>query len=107
MVNKKNLDIAKKYAQRTYSEKNYIEILDLVGLKDLDLKKKIFKLSGGEQQRIAIARLLVKPCEIILVDEPTGSLDKDNGYIIFELLRKLQKARKTVIIVTHDIDFAN
>lgn len=66
--------------------------------------KKIYKCSGGEQQRIAIARLLIKPCDLILADEPTGSLDKENKELVFELLLKLKKRGKTLIVVTHDDD---
>ncbi len=64
--------------------------------------KKIYKCSGGEQQRVALARLLIKPCELILADEPTGSLDKDNKKIVLDLLAKLNQDGKTVIVVTHD-----
>lgn len=65
-------------------------------------KKKIYQCSGGEQQRIAVARLLLKPCELVLCDEPTGSLDDDNKHIIFDLLKELKDMGKTVVIVTHD-----
>lgn len=61
-----------------------------------------YKLSGGEQQRIAIARSILKPCKIILADEPTGSLDEDNVKIVLSLLRNLNKDGKTIIVVTHD-----
>lgn len=64
--------------------------------------KKIFKCSGGEQQRIAMARLLLKKCELVLADEPTGSLDYENKVIISELLKKMYEKGQTVIIVTHD-----
>lgn len=65
-------------------------------------KRKIYELSGGEQQRVAIARIMLKPCEIILADEPTGSLDEENRNIIFKLLKKINDSGKTLIIVTHD-----
>lgn len=72
-----------------------------VGLEDHE-KKKIFECSGGEQQRIAIARLLLKPCELILADEPTGSLDSYNKKIVCDLLKQMQFRGKTIIVVTHD-----
>ena len=79
--------------------------LDLVGLiskKD----NKIYELSGGEQQRIAIARLFLKNCDLILADEPTGSLDEENKEKILELFTLLRKRGKTIIIVTHDAEVA-
>ncbi len=66
----------------------------------------VFKLSGGEQQRIALARLMIKKCDLILADEPTGSLDKGNAAIVMGILLELNKAGKTVIIVTHDMTIA-
>lgn len=62
--------------------------------------------SGGEQQRVALARLMVKPCELILADEPTGSLDHGNRDSIVRLFKKLQKEGKTIVVVTHDLEFA-
>ncbi|WP_423363944.1 ABC transporter ATP-binding protein [Mycoplasma sp. P36-A1] len=70
-------------------------------------QKKIYTLSGGEQQRIAIARILLKDCNIILADEPTGSLDSKTRDEILELLMKLRNDHKTIIIVTHDQYVAN
>ena len=57
---------------------------------------------GGEQQRVAIARLLLKDPSLILADEPTGSLDSENRDIIVELFQKLHKQGKTIVMVTHD-----
>lgn len=77
------------------------EALESVGLKGYE-NKKIYECSGGEQQRIAIARLLLKPCNLILCDEPTGSLDEYNKEIVMNLLVMLKDQGKTLIIVTHD-----
>lgn len=65
-------------------------------------KKKIYQLSGGEQQRVSIAKLLLKSPDIILADEPTGSLDADNRDSVMSLLQDLNAVGKTVILVTHD-----
>lgn len=78
-----------------------IGILEEVGLGQ-KLKNKPNQLSGGEQQRVSIARALVNDPEIILADEPTGNLDSKNGLAIFELLGDLNQKGKTVIVVTHE-----
>lgn len=76
-------------------------VLEKVGLNGYE-KRKIYTLSGGEQQRVAIARLFMKKCSIILADEPTGSLDRYNAYFIMEHLKELNRIGKTIILVTHD-----
>lgn len=81
------------------------EILTDVGLQS-KLKNRPNQLSGGEQQRVSIARALVNNPEIILADEPTGNLDSKTGQAIFELLRELNQKGKTVIVVTHDNNLA-
>lgn len=77
-------------------------------LTDLDLinyqSKKIYSLSGGEQQRIALARIMLKEGNIILADEPTGNLDFQNSMIVMQILKKLQEKGKTIIVVTHSED---
>lgn len=93
-----NLILAKKY-KKNFIESDLIKVLNKVGLPNNILNKKVYKLSGGEQQRLAIARILLKPCDIILADEPTGNLDDYNKKIIVDLLKSLNK---TIICVTHD-----
>lgn len=70
-----------------------------VGLKGYD-SKKVYTLSGGEQQRVALARLMIKKCELILADEPTGSLDPENTRMVMNILKNINKEGKTIIIVT-------
>ena len=73
----------------------------------MDIQKNTYmNVLGGEQQRIALARLLVKPCELILADEPTGSLDEENKQIVIKLLKEFKKEGCTIIMVTHDIQLA-
>lgn len=69
--------------------------------------QKVYKLSGGEKQRVAIARALVNDAKYILADEPTGSLDSANSTEIMDLLSRINKGGKTVIIITHDMEIAN
>ena len=96
-----NLMIALEFSKGKNKKTQISDALDYVGLSGFE-KKKISQCSGGEQQRIAVARLLLKPCELILCDEPTGSLDYENRQNIIKLLLKLQEDGKTVLIVSHD-----
>ncbi len=95
---KENLEIIKPSAMSDVSIDEALNKVGLLNKKD----KKVFTLSGGEQQRIAIARLFLKKCNLILADEPTGSLDRKNADIVMELIRDLNKQGKTVVLVTHD-----
>lgn len=77
------------------------EALYHVGLQGF-LDRKAYELSGGEQQRIAVARVLLKPSKIILCDEPTGSLDSENEKVIMNLLTEINQTGKTILLVTHN-----
>ena len=66
------------------------------------MDQKVHCLSGGEQQRVALARLILKPSHIILADEPTGNLDQENRNEVIAILKAFTSQQKTVIIVTHD-----
>lgn len=95
---KENLTLIKKLSR---TEVSMLEALARVGLSGME-HKKVYQLSGGEQQRVALARLMMKKCSVILADEPTGSLDQKNRDIVMKLLHELNEAGKTVILVTHD-----
>ncbi|MCJ1748806.1 ATP-binding cassette domain-containing protein [Mammaliicoccus sciuri] len=97
-----NLDIVLTYKKLSKSQKKVLknDVMKKVGL-NKPLNTKIYTLSGGEQQRVAIARLLLKEPLIIFADEPTGALDNDNKYKILELLSEF-KGKSTILIVTHD-----
>lgn len=94
------------YSRKKFNRKARAkELLEEVGLGS-KLKNRPNQLSGGEQQRVSIARSLVNDPEIILADEPTGNLDSKTGQTIFQLLRDLNQKGKTVVIVTHDTSLA-
>lgn len=102
-----NLKIGLKYVKPKEKHKKMIkEVLHSVGLEGYE-HRKIYELSGGEQQRVAIARVMLKPSKLILADEPTGSLDPQNRDMILSLLDKLHAMGKTIVIVTHDDAVAN
>ncbi|MGJ5711925.1 ATP-binding cassette domain-containing protein [Staphylococcus auricularis] len=103
-----NLDIGLAFqkgskAKKEAKKKSYLAAL---GLADIDLKRKVSTLSGGEQQRLSLIRMLMKDPKIILADEPTGSLDKDNGEVILHQLLDSLTDQKVIIIATHDLDIA-
>lgn len=77
------------------------EVLEKVGMQS-QYYKKTFELSGGEQQRVAIARALLNDPELILADEPTGNLDPKTSLEVMELLTKIHKSGKTILMATHD-----
>lgn len=94
-----------QYYHSMPDEKEALEALERVGLAD---RAKHFpsQLSGGEQQRVCVARALINYPEIILADEPTGNLDEANEEIVVELFRKLHEDGTTLIVVTHDPEVA-
>ena len=88
-------------------DKKSIKLLETVGLKNR-VSHYPHELSGGEQQRVAIARSLISSPEILIADEPTGNLDKKNSKEVIELIFQLQKNHKsTLILVTHDKSLAD
>ena len=82
-------------------KKKAMQLLKLVGLENR-VNHKPKELSGGEAQRVAIARSLINSPKIIIADEPTGNLDKESELVIFNLLKKISKRGKTVIVVSHN-----
>lgn len=97
-----NISISAKYASNKSDLNNKIKnVLHDVGLDGFE-KRKVYQLSGGEQQRVALAKIMIRPCEIILADEPTGSLDKTNKELVLSIIKGLHKNGMTIIMVSHD-----
>jgi cell division transport system ATP-binding protein len=82
------------------------EVLEMVGLKTKGHKLP-HQLSGGEQQRVCIARALINNPEIILADEPTGNLDPESSYDIFHLFKQISEKGTAVLVATHDFLIIN
>lgn len=98
-----NIKISLKFKKLNKKEikkvvSNALEQVGLIGYE----KRKIFTLSGGEQQRVALAKIIAKSPKIILADEPTGSLDEKNRDYILKILDKFNSEGKTIIVVSHD-----
>ncbi len=90
-----------QYYHSMPDEKEALEALERVGLKDR-AKHLPSQLSGGEQQRVCIARALINSPELILADEPTGNLDEANENIVLDIFRQLHKEGTSLVVVTHD-----
>lgn len=92
-----NLNIVKKHNKR-----ELISALKQYNLSADYLNRKVFTLSGGEEQRVALARLNLQDPTVVLADEPTGALDHKNRDLVLQSLRKFANDQKIVIIATHD-----
>ena len=103
-----NIKIPLDYNKIKIKNKRY-KIRDI--LKKLGIEDKINKypteLSGGQCQRVSIARALVNNPDIILADEPTGALDRETGQQVIDIFKEINKENKTIIIVTHDSNIAS
>lgn len=92
-----------QYYHSIPDEQEALQALERVGLKNR-AKHLPSQLSGGEQQRVCIARALINSPEIILADEPTGNLDEVNEKIVIDILTQLHEEGSTIIVVTHDLE---
>ena len=104
----RNLDFvlrATGWKKKADRERRIVEVLEMVKLDDKK-DKFIYELSGGEQQRIGIARALLNNPKVILADEPTGNLDAENGELILALLDEIRRQNNTAIILsTHNMQW--
>ncbi len=99
-----NLDMVLDQKNKKNKSQLLQDALHQVGLEG-KLASRIYELSGGEQQRVALARLLLKSCDLILADEPTGNLDRENAKRVMNLLKAMQNQGKTILVVSHDRSF--
>ena len=96
-----NLEVALKPRRARKDAPAIAEALERVGLAGRE-KEQVHRLSGGEQQRVALARLIVKQPALVLADEPTGALDHDNTTLVVDVLRTMSEEGCAVVIATHD-----
>ncbi|MCH1939361.1 ATP-binding cassette domain-containing protein [Holdemania massiliensis] len=96
-----NFNMVYKIKRMKNREKRIQSTLKKLQLENM-LNRKVYELSGGEQQRIAIAKVLLKNPDLILADEPTASLDVENKQIVLNMMREFANAGKTVVVVSHD-----
>jgi len=94
-----------QYFHSIVIESEAVELLEHVGLQDR-LTHLPSQLSGGEQQRVAVARAIANEPDIIFADEPTGNLDQKNGEMVLETLEKLHQEGHTIVMITHDYKIA-
>ncbi|MCO6527744.1 MAG: ABC transporter ATP-binding protein [Lactobacillus sp.] len=94
-----------KLAKRKISEEEMLKVLSRVGLQSELLNQSVYKLSGGEKQRVGIARAIIKPFDVLIADEPTGNLDYQNAQAVTKIFKDIQSYNKTIIVVSHDDNF--
>lgn len=103
-----NMDVSQnvKMGANLADNKNYVEVIEAIGLGN-KLHKYPSELSGGEQQRVSIARALAKKPKVLFLDEPTGALDEETGRQVLDYICKLQKEYAfTIVMVTHNLNIA-
>lgn len=106
LVEEKNVEENILIGNEKVSKESIEEILKKVHLSGFG-NRNINSLSGGEQQRVAIARIILKNPKIIIADEPTGNLDSENSIIIMNLFKELKLEGKTIMIATHDLSHSD
>ncbi|OJG72182.1 hypothetical protein RV11_GL003153 [Enterococcus phoeniculicola] len=101
-----NIVLPLRLAKKKVDKKKVYSLLEQLNFK-ASANSYVDSLSGGEQQKIAIARVLVSDCQIVFADEPTGALDSASGKMVYDLLKYLTERGVSVVMVTHDIEMAS
>ena len=101
-----NITLQLRLSHKKIDKDKIAQLLERINVEPKSAAR-IDSLSGGEKQKVAIARVLATDCEIIFADEPTGALDSVSREKVFSMLRELTQLGKTVIMVTHDIEMAS
>ena len=95
-----------KIAENNKYKNKVEELLSFVGLESNFMDRYPDTLSGGQKQRVAIARAMVSEPKVLLADEPTGALDSNTSREVMDLIQKINKAGKTILVVTHEHDIS-
>lgn len=103
---KENIILPLKYSKNKLDEEYLRYLIKTLKVDDL-LDEKVNYLSGGEKQRISIARALINKPKLIICDEPTGNLDKDNANNVFDMIKSFVSEDRTIIVVTHSEEIAS
>lgn len=102
---KENILLPRLIAKKKIDKEYYHSLISMLGLEERE-KHLPTELSGGQKQRVAIARALINDPDLILADEPTGNVDQETAGEIMDIFVQMHKLKKTVVIVTHDMDVA-
>ncbi len=100
-----NIILPSIYSNVNVDKMYYDKLIEELGLKEI-IKKPVYVLSGGEKQRVAVARSLINNPSLIIADEPTGNLDKENKWNVFNILKREYNRGRAILIVTHDEELA-
>lgn len=100
-----NILMPVSYFKKSVEKERYEFLMDMLGLNNLR-KQVAVSLSGGEKQRVSIARAMINNPELIIADEPTGNLDGANTGTVFSALKKMNEAGTTIVMVTHNDELA-
>lgn len=97
-----DLGLVGKNVKKHEKDKIYREVLQRVGLEYLDPRQMVYEISGGEAQRVALAKVILKDPPLILADEPTASLDPKNANEVMSLLLSLRNPSRIIVVATHN-----
>ena len=106
MTVEENIKLPFIYSKENVEKRNFDELTKYLDIRSL-LDKPVYVLSGGEKQRVAIARSIITNPSLIIADEPTGNLDEDDKWKVFEILKREKEKGRGILVVTHDKELAS